>query len=85
MTLALIALAVLAVIIFGFVLEPVLRARGDRVVLDAAVLPEHDDALALDEVDALAPERVPGRSTDGDERSIGRRAAIDRPAGSDAS
>ncbi|MEX1158384.1 MAG: hypothetical protein WEC79_05580 [Thermomicrobiales bacterium] len=85
MTLALIALAVLAVVIFAFVLEPVLRARGDRVVLDAAALPEHHDGLTIDEADVAAPERQPGTVTDTDERQGGRRVTIERSAGSDAS
>ena len=36
MTLALVGLAVLAVVIFAFVLEPIVRAHGDQAVLDAA-------------------------------------------------
>ena len=86
MTLALVGLAVLAVVIFAFVLEPVLRARGDRAVLDAASLPEHDFGLPDD--DAIGNESLedlPRPSQALDERQGGRRTAIDRPAGSDAS
>jgi hypothetical protein len=54
-TLPLIGLAVLALVILAFVLEPVLRARPDRVELDAAAfapLPERrtgDDELLVNE------------------------------------
>jgi hypothetical protein len=83
-TLAMIALAVLAVVIFAFVLEPILRARGDRAVLDAAVLPEHDEPVEDDEIVELRDgEQVPEANSD--ERLRGGRVAIDRPAGSDAS
>ena len=53
MTLPLIGLAVLALVILAFVLEPILRARPDRVELDAAAfapLPERptgDDELLV--------------------------------------
>jgi hypothetical protein len=84
-TLALIALAVLAVLIFAFVLEPVVRARGDQTLLDAAALPEHDEPLD-DEDEIVEPAiKEPSAEIDGDERLSGRRVSIDRPAGSDAS
>lgn len=83
MTLALIALAVLAVVIFAFVLEPIVRARGDQATLDAAALPEHDEPFDEDEI----VEQPDDESTPevNDERLRGGRVAIDRPAGSDAS
>ena len=84
MTLALIALAVLAVVIFAFVLEPIVRARGDRAVLDAAVLPEHDEPLD-DDVTVEQPDSEPTFEGNSDDRLRGGRVAIDRPAGSDAS
>lgn len=84
MTLALIALAVLAVVIFAFVLEPIVRARGDRAVLDAAALPEHDEQLT-DEIDAEQLENQAAAAVEGDERQSRQRVTIDRPAGSDAS
>jgi len=83
-TLALIALAVLAVVIFGFVLEPIVRARGDRSVLDAAVLPEHDEPYDDDTFLGPIESELPSGVND-DERMASRRIAIDRPAGSDAS
>ena len=84
MTLALVALAVLAVVIFAFVLEPIVRARGDRTVLDAAVLPDHDEPVDDDEI---AEDLDNEQTTDvnSDDRLRGGRVAIDRPAGSDAS
>lgn len=83
MTLALVALAVLAVVVFAFVLEPIVRAHGDRAVLDAAALPEHDELPDDDELlNTAVDEPAPG--IDGDERLGGRRVSIDRPAGSDA-
>ena len=84
MTLALVALAVLAVVIFAFVLEPIVRARGDRAVLDAAVLPEHDEPLDDDET-VEQPDSEPAFEGNSDDRLRGGRVAIDRPAGSDAS
>ena len=83
MTLALISLAVLAVVIFAFVLEPIVRARGDRAILDAAVLPTHDEPFDDDVLERADSE--PGSDADADERMGNRRIAIDRPAGSDAS
>lgn len=82
MTLALVGLVVLAVVIFAFVLEPIVRARSDQAVLDAAVLPEHDDEP--DEVDTYGPSGDEPEA-DGDKRTGGRRVAIERPASSDVS
>lgn len=50
MILPLIGLAVLALIMLVFVLEPILRARSDAVVLDAAALPR-TESEPVDEVD----------------------------------
>ena len=82
MTLALIALAVLAVVIFGFVLEPIVRARGDQAVLDAAALPEHE--LMLDDADG-EPDGHDRAIDTPDQQIGGRLVGIERPAGSDAS
>lgn len=68
MTLELVGVVVLAIVVFAFVLEPVLRARGDRVVLDAVAMPrpaevndDDDDALDADDaIDSSNPERVSG-------------------------
>ena len=84
MTLALVGLAVLAVVIFAFVLEPIVRAHGDRAVLDAAVLPEHDEPVEDDEIVELLDNEQPS-DVNTDDRLRGGRVAIDRPAGSDAS
>jgi len=84
-TLALVALVVLAVVIFAFVLEPIVRARGDRAVLDAAALPEHDPAKMDDDVDAEQVDGPLAPENDADERPSGRRMTLDRPAARDAS
>ncbi|RIK44606.1 MAG: hypothetical protein DCC58_08105 [Chloroflexi bacterium] len=52
MTLSLIAIAVLSIVVLAFVLEPILRARGDAVVLDSAALPRSEPEL-LDDVGAV--------------------------------
>ena len=83
MTLALIALALLAVVIFAFVLEPIVRARGDRALLDSAALPEHGEMYDDDE--AFDDEGDPPAEINLDDRRSGGRVAIDRPASSDAS
>jgi len=79
-TLALIGLALLAIVVFGFVLEPVLRARSDQAVLDAAVLPEHDHAVD-DEIDEAEPAVDAGL----DDRPAARHVTIDQPVSSDLS
>ena len=84
MTLALVALAVLAVVIFAFVLEPIVRAKSDQAVLDAAALPEHETPLDDDDVARPASDE-PSVTVEQDERLSGRRVKIERPAGSDAS
>jgi hypothetical protein len=52
---ALIGLTVIAVVVFLFVLEPILRARGDEAVLDAAALPRTPDPrdVNVDDADML--------------------------------
>jgi hypothetical protein len=82
-TLALIALVVLAVVVFAFVLEPIVRARSDQAVLDAAALPEHDEPPADDEV-VEQTDNQPSVAIDSDHLGS-RRVSIDRPAGSDVS
>lgn len=80
MTLAIIGSIILAIVVFAFVLEPVLRARADRVVLDEVALPRSRERIGDDEsVEALDPEIEP--------EMLGYpshpRAQIDRPVGSD--
>jgi hypothetical protein len=83
-TLPLIGLAVLALVILAFVLEPILRAGSDRVELDAAAfapLPERatgDDELLVsaDEVrgrDVAAGDEVESRPSGGpvERRAVG--------------
>lgn len=85
MIVELVGVVVLAIVVFGFVLEPVLRAKSDRVVLDAVALPRAaeivDDDLDESPIDAAADEQS-------HERSGGGRVTLDRPvrsAGSDIS
>jgi hypothetical protein len=81
MTLAMAGIALLAVVVFLFVLEPVLRARGDEVVLDASALPRAVEPLPDGDqtLDAEPPHPKQAES-----QQPGSRIAIDRPAGSDA-
>lgn len=82
MIVELIAVALLAVAIFAFVLEPVLRAKSDVVQLDAVAMPrpgEHPE-------DAPDAEPEPSAEVAEDaELAIAPRVVLDRPAGSDAS
>lgn len=80
MILPTIALIVLAVVVLAFVLEPVLRARPDAVVLDAAALPRalpeitdegKDDPAAADVHDEPAARRPPGVPTSIEPRPAG--------------
>ncbi len=75
MTLALVGTALLAILVFAFVLEPLLRARPDEIVVDAVALPDVvDDELAdngpdpdeiLEESPPMAEERpAAGRVVD---------------------
>lgn len=50
-TFALIGLAIIALVVFLFVLEPILRAKGDEAVLDAAALPRTLDPRDVDNTD----------------------------------
>jgi hypothetical protein len=87
-TLALLAIIVLAIVVFAFVLEPVLRARGDRVVLDAVSLPRPEDEPIEDAVVDGASDDDERRDMSGgrvEERRPNVAVPIDRPAGSDAS
>jgi hypothetical protein len=42
-------LVIILLVVFGFVLEPVLRARRDQVTLDSAALPERLPDFLLDD------------------------------------
>lgn len=64
MTLAIALMVLLIVVVFGFVLEPIIRARRDRVEVDTVVIPDLPDFVALvedadaeEEQDAEQPER----------------------------
>ena len=81
MTLALVASLVIALAVFLFVLEPVIRARADQVTLDEVALP-----LPPKELDAGEALIEPPFETDDTPPATERpaaRAALDRPAGSD--
>jgi hypothetical protein len=82
MTLSMIAIGLLALVMFLFVLEPVLRARGDEVVLDAAALPRASEPVAESDDDAQTNPSPP-ETRQHDESNPGGRVAIDRPASSD--
>lgn len=45
---------VLVVVVFGFVLEPILRGRADRTELDSVSIPDTLDAVELDEGEPAA-------------------------------
>lgn len=80
MILAFIASIVLAIVVFAFVLEPVLRARADSVVLDEVALPRSPERVEDDEqAEALGSEIEP--ETAG--YLSHPRTQIDRPVGSD--
>ena len=80
MTLALIGTVLLVVLVFAFVLEPVLLAKPDEIVVDAIPLPD----IGSDEAeDAFGPD--PDDPLDETEVVVEGRAAsgriADRPAG----
>ena len=87
MTVALIGLAVLAVVIFAFVLEPVLRARPEGATLDAVAEPRpaemltNDGALSLDD-DSDRPSASAGGERD---TPLRQPIVVDRPAAGDVS
>jgi hypothetical protein len=85
-TVELIGLVVLALVVFAFVLEPVIRARGDQVVLDAVAEPLPAEQLA--DVDPRASsDATDGPAPSADDRAAHPRApvAVDRPVAGDAS
>lgn len=80
MTIAIVGSIVLAVVVFAFVLEPVLRAREDRVVLDeiagpqpAQPFPDDDEFVSADGDDETVIAESPSR----------RPVQVDRPLGGD--
>jgi hypothetical protein len=83
MTLALVASVIMALIVFAFVLEPILRARGDRVTVDQVALPlaadEHFDPDASEHAEPLLPGEPPAPDQD----RLAARATLDRPVSSD--
>ncbi|MCO5176964.1 MAG: hypothetical protein M9890_08365 [Thermomicrobiales bacterium] len=78
MTIALIGTLLLAVLVFAFVLEPLLRARPDEIVIETVSLPDlttvddefDDDSEDVEEAESQAVEErnAPGRAID---RAIG--------------
>lgn len=81
MTLALVGTVLLAILVFAFVLEPLLKARPDEIVVDAVALPD----LADDDVDSVerdheeSPEEPKSAA---EERPVTGRV-VDRPVGGD--
>lgn len=62
MTVSVLVMILLIVVVFGFVLEPVIRGRRDRVEIDAAELPEPlPDFLLTLEDEPIDVERVSER------------------------
>lgn len=81
MELALVASVVIALVVFAFVLEPVIRARGDQVVVDEVALPLPPE----EHLDPDAPESFVKDAGEPAERPAVRTShPLDRPAGSDA-
>lgn len=81
MTLALIGTALLAILVFAFVLEPLLRARPDEIVVDAVALPDlADDDVDSVEQDSDEPQEEPRVAAE--ERPVTGRVA-DRAVGGD--
>jgi hypothetical protein len=78
MIVALIGLAVLALVVFAFVLEPVLRGRADQVVLDAVAEPRPVEQLIADEPVEVEPDDARG----GREQPRSQRT-VDRPVAGD--
>ena len=79
MTVALFGVAVLAILIFAFVLAPLFRPE-ERSAEALAPSPERGDRAA--------PIMVPAHARDGDDQLVeeapsGKRVAFDRPASSD--
>jgi len=80
-TLALVGTVLLAILVFAFVLEPLLRARPDEIIVDAVALPVRvDDAT---EPEVSDDERIEASHDDTGERSIPGRV-VDRAVGGDA-
>jgi hypothetical protein len=82
MTLALIASIVIALVVFAFVLEPVLRARGDRIIVEGVTLPPAPDVHLDPDAEGLCdPPPLEDLAPVLDRPAA--RATLDRPAGSD--
>lgn len=81
MTLALVGTVLLAIIVFGFVLEPLVRARQGEIVVDAVALPDLvDDELADDSPD---PDELSDESRPLTEERTPAGRTVDRPVGGD--
>ncbi len=81
MTIALIGTLLLGVLVFAFVLEPVLRARPDEIVIETVALP--DLATADDEVVDESEDVEDTESHVAAERNASGRV-VDRAIGGDA-
>lgn len=51
MELAIPLMALLIIVVFGFVLEPIIRARRDHVEVDTVIIPDLPDFVAMTEDD----------------------------------
>ncbi len=63
MELAIPLMALLIIVVFGFVLEPIIRARRDHVEVDTVIIPDLPDFIAMtaddtpeEESEAVHPE-----------------------------
>lgn len=81
MTLSLIIMAVLVIVVFGFVLEPILRARRDPTILGTVELPESVSPNAA--ADGGSAEAV-GTGT-GDERPATPGRTVTEPSHAEGS
>lgn len=68
MTVSILVMILLIIVVFGFVLEPVIRGRRDRVEIDAAELPEplpdflrskHDQPVQVERAGEPRPRAIP--------------------------
>jgi hypothetical protein len=82
---AILGMVIIALVVLAFVLEPVLRARSDAVVLDTVPLPEVVESDEDDSADILDDPDVATDAAYADERPTAGRVTMDRAASSDAS
>jgi hypothetical protein len=82
---AIIGMVIIALLVLAFVLEPVLRARSDAVVLDTLPLPETSEPEEDEPLDNLVNQDAEDTARVTDDRPTAGRVTMDRAASSDAS